>query len=193
MTSRGARALRLAALPTAPRIARAFVAEVIRAWHLPDGFTENAELLISELVTNAARHVGRVDGTPTPRPTEHVAVIYVRLLMVGALLRLEVWDSDRNPPMLKALDVDAEGGRGLFLVASLSVSCGSYAPRAGGKIVWCELAADEKASVATSSNATATPLPKRVRQTTPAQRQVIADVAMLERVLWGHGDGVVRF
>jgi hypothetical protein len=35
--------------------------------------------------------------------------------------------------------LDAEDGRGLLLVASMSSRWGYYHPRRGGKVVWCEL------------------------------------------------------
>src|SRR4051812_6483183 len=73
------RILRLAALPTAPRVARMFVAQPSSVAGMPQATAETALLLVSELVTNAVRATGRVDGPPVPLPTERVAVLLVRV------------------------------------------------------------------------------------------------------------------
>ena len=42
--------------PTSPGQARAFVRDVLTGWHIDGGVREDAELLITELVTNAIIH-----------------------------------------------------------------------------------------------------------------------------------------
>jgi anti-sigma regulatory factor (Ser/Thr protein kinase) len=86
-----------------------------------------AELVLSELVTNAARHG---EGP-----------IEVRLGLAEGVLRIEVEDdSHRTPPDVVAeeVDHDATSGRGLLLVQELATRWGV---ESGGlsKRVWAEL------------------------------------------------------
>jgi anti-sigma regulatory factor (Ser/Thr protein kinase) len=133
-------ALQLPHDPRAARIARATVRAVL-AGHGMDQLTDPAELLVSELVTNTYRHAA---GTATLR---------LRCLD-SRRLRVSVWDAnpDIPPPFdkrsgpLRSVPVDADGGRGLFLVSHYAVAWGGY-PLGddlfgmGGKLLWCELAA----------------------------------------------------
>ncbi|MFE5812697.1 SpoIIE family protein phosphatase [Streptomyces sp. NPDC056479] len=81
-----------------------------------------AELMLSELVTNAIRH-----GT---------GPIQVRLLHDRTLI-CEVSDTSDTAPHLRRAATTDEGGRGLFLVAQLSQSWGTrYTPQ--GKVIWAE-------------------------------------------------------
>ena len=180
------RMLRLAALPTAPSLARAFVTHTTRNWPVSDDCRESLQLLVSELVTNAARHTGRVDGPPTPLPTEPVAVVGLQIRLLGPAVRLEVWDNDPMPAVRADLSLEAENGRGLFLVEALSRAWGSYTHQAGGKVVWCDVAREGAAEPATPP--VGAPLPKRVRQAAapaPLPLQSAVDIELLERVIWG--------
>ncbi|MGX1565784.1 SpoIIE family protein phosphatase [Streptomyces sp. NPDC055506] len=81
-----------------------------------------AELILSELITNAIRH--------------GAAPIRVRLLYGHALI-CEVSDASNTAPHLRRAASTDEGGRGLFLVAQLSQSWGTrYLPE--GKVIWAE-------------------------------------------------------
>ncbi|MFD5416812.1 SpoIIE family protein phosphatase [Streptomyces sp. NPDC127069] len=85
-----------------------------------------AELLLSELVTNAIRY----GGEP----------IQVRLIHDRTLI-CEVSDGGSSAPHLRRAASTDEGGRGLFLVAQLAQSWGTrYTPR--GKVIWAECALD---------------------------------------------------
>ncbi|MFI6856619.1 SpoIIE family protein phosphatase [Streptomyces sp. NPDC050416] len=85
-----------------------------------------AELILSELITNAVRH-----GT---------GPIRVRLLY-GRTLICEVSDVSNTAPHLRRAASTDEGGRGLFLVAQLSQSWGTrYLPE--GKVIWAECGLD---------------------------------------------------
>jgi PAS domain S-box-containing protein len=87
---------------------------------------DDAELLVTELVTNALRHGGPgVD-------------LWLRPLPAGGL-RLEVVDGrgGRAPTVQRPSD-DAEGGRGLVIVQTLAARWGTER-LAAGKQVWCEL------------------------------------------------------
>lgn len=88
----------------------------------------DAEIVVSELVTNAVLH-----GRP---PID----LYVRTS--GGRARVEVHDAGRTPPILGQPNAEAMTGRGLAMVAALSVAWGVEALGAGGKAVWAELEAD---------------------------------------------------
>ncbi|MEU3980990.1 ATP-binding protein [Streptomyces sp. NPDC026672] len=107
--------------------ARRALREFLRFWGRP-GRSEVAELLASELITNALVH------------TDHDAVLTVVLEPRG--LRVEVRDFAARRPRLSVPDPDeATHGRGLLLVQSLADSWGVRA-HGVGKSVWFELGAD---------------------------------------------------
>lgn len=92
-----------------------------------------AELLATELVSNAVRH--------TKGPAA------LRLRWSRGVLRLGAWDADPTPPappLNLAAGLDAEEGRGLDLVRACADGWGwhPYATSGDtGKYVWCELGA----------------------------------------------------
>jgi Histidine kinase-like ATPase domain len=184
----GERRQLLAALPTAPGLARAFVVQTMRPWPVADDCRDITELLASELVTNATRQTGRVDGPPTPHPTETVAVLGVRISLRGRAVRLEVWDNDPRPATLATPSPEDESGRGLLLVDTLSRAWGNRPSALGGKVVWCEVPRD--GVVVAPKPPALPPLPKRKRQTPNSDPRKRAawpppDVELLERVLMG--------
>lgn len=129
--------LELGALPSAVPCARLHARQVAWEWGLND-LGSTIELLVSELVTNAVQTV--TGGA-------ELAFIRLRLSSDKVRLLIEVWDADPRPPVATTLTsdgvppLDAVGGRGLFLVATLSQRWSWHpAPRWGGKVVWCELA-----------------------------------------------------
>ncbi|MEV1045531.1 ATP-binding protein [Streptomyces sp. NPDC049916] len=99
--------------------------DFLRHRSCPQERTEAAELLVSELVTNALIH------------TRHGAV--VTATATSATLRIEVQDfeADLPAPYVPNAD-DGTHGRGLILVRSLADAWGVEA-RALGKVVWFEL------------------------------------------------------
>jgi anti-sigma regulatory factor (Ser/Thr protein kinase) len=115
----------LAAGPAAAAEARRQVTAAIEAWDVPVD-PSTAALLTSELVTNAIRHE-RGDS--------------VRLFIACSYghLRVYVHDTSRVAPILVDAPADAETGRGLMLVASLSTDWGYYRTPAG-KAVYFTLA-----------------------------------------------------
>jgi hypothetical protein len=124
--------IELGALPGAVPCARYHARLVLCEWRL-NGLSDNAELLVSELVTNAIA-ASRSAGSDSP----------VRLWLLSDTARalIVVWDACPHLPVRMDVSADAESGRGLLLVEMISDQCGSYAtPAAGGKAVWALISA----------------------------------------------------
>lgn len=128
----------LAALPTVSAAARAFVRTALRAWHL-EALTEDAELVVSELVSNAVAASTDAHGHPV-YAGGCVPVIRVCLLTDGARVLVEVCDQAPGVPQVREAAADDESGRGLVLVDAISRKWG-WCPATGrqGKIVWAEV------------------------------------------------------
>ncbi|MFD7296594.1 ATP-binding protein [Streptomyces sp. NPDC059897] len=101
------------------------------SWALPREVTDTAELLLSELMTNAYRHA----KAPADRQ------IWARAtLSEGKLLRVQVTDASTTLPVPRTAAPEEESGRGLALVVLLADAWGAEAREAGvGKTVWFEL------------------------------------------------------
>jgi anti-sigma regulatory factor (Ser/Thr protein kinase) len=99
---------------------------LLREWGLGH-MTGDAEIVVSELLTNSVKESGKL-GTP----------IRLRLLADDGQLIIEAWDRHPGLPRLHtAADLD-ESGRGLTVVNSIAERWGTF--RSGGwKIVWAEL------------------------------------------------------
>ncbi|MFC0553137.1 ATP-binding protein [Planotetraspora thailandica] len=127
---------------TAPKQARVFVRHQLGAWELPT-LLDTAELLVSELVTNAVHATNAVRNAPITSSMFPVALRMVALrLRVSSgprSLFIEVWDVSDREPVAGQSDDDDEGGRGLALVGSLARNWGHYTAPDRGKIVWCEI------------------------------------------------------
>ncbi|MFF0288202.1 SpoIIE family protein phosphatase [Streptomyces sp. NPDC005262] len=102
--------------------ARRLVRGKLLDWELPEA-VESAELMVSELVTNAVKH-GR---------THHIGL---RLVRTGALL-CEVSDDEPAPAALLNACAHDEFGRGLLVVSGLAREWGT-STTARGKTVWFE-------------------------------------------------------
>lgn len=129
--------IRLAAMASAPFWARCHARDALGKWRVPAEMIETAELLVSELVTNAAKFAGPLpDRLHTP-DLASIGIIDVMLRYLPARLVIEVSDSDANPPAAADPGPDAEGGRGLMLVQALSAEWSYYLRPSGGKTVYC--------------------------------------------------------
>ena len=111
--------------PHAPGAARSRVRRACAGWDVEDDAREAAEIVVTELVTNAVEHaaspavvvVTRDDGT----------------------LRLAVRDFDTAPlPDVRLPGPESARGRGLAMVAALSQAWG-VCPHGDGKTIWSEL------------------------------------------------------
>ncbi|KMS92415.1 MULTISPECIES: SpoIIE family protein phosphatase [Streptomyces] len=99
------------------------VVDQLDAWSLSEA-TFTAELVVSELVTNAIRYGARP--------------IRLRLIHDETTLICEVSDTSHTAPHLRRAKTFDEGGRGLLLVAQLTQRWGSrHTPE--GKTIWAEL------------------------------------------------------
>nr|WP_168515609.1 ATP-binding SpoIIE family protein phosphatase [Streptomyces sp. S1D4-11]QIZ00737.1 SpoIIE family protein phosphatase [Streptomyces sp. S1D4-11] len=108
------------------RLARHLLRKWLQDWHLED-LTDDAELLVSEVVTNGLIHGDSDVSFCVRRYTDH--------------LRVEVRDSDPRPAHTVAIrpsEDQEEGGRGLRIVMALATAWGN-SPAGRGKTVWFEL------------------------------------------------------
>ncbi|MBN0042661.1 SpoIIE family protein phosphatase [Streptomyces actuosus] len=99
------------------------VVDQLETWHLL-GTSFTAELVVSELVTNAIRYGAQP--------------IRLRLIHDASTLICEVSDTSHTAPHLRRAKTWDEGGRGLLLVAQLTQRWGSR-HTTEGKTIWAEL------------------------------------------------------
>ena len=124
--------VRLATGPAAPAEARRRVRDAIRSWRVPVDL-DAALLLTSELVTNAIRHeAGQEAG-------QGAQAVMLAITSSRGRLRVDVHDTSRSLPAVAEVPADAETGRGLLLVETLSDEWGFYRTPAG-KAVYFTLA-----------------------------------------------------
>lgn len=117
-------------------LARDFARQALYAWGwLPAGnadqraASEDALLVVSELVTNACLHAGGPDE--------------MRIACDRKVLRVEVRDGGAGQPVPRTPHrAGRPGGHGMFIVQRLSLDWGVVRePGTPGKTVWAELAA----------------------------------------------------
>jgi serine/threonine-protein kinase RsbW len=125
-------ALRLPVDPRSVAVARRHVVDLARAWDVAADVVELAELLCSEIVTNAVVHPKCADD----------AVIVVSVTRDGRRLVVECRDPSKMLPRVLAVPNPLrESGRGMCLVATLAYDYGVDLTDGGGKTVWFELLA----------------------------------------------------
>lgn len=131
--------LELPASVSAPRWARRHTRATLSAWLLWPETIETAELLVSELVTNAALAVGIEAGAKSARTNRAYEgkCVSVLLRCPPEQLVIEVTDPDPNLPRQVNASTDAESGRGLVLVDALSKEWGHTTHLCGTKTVYC--------------------------------------------------------
>jgi anti-sigma regulatory factor (Ser/Thr protein kinase) len=122
--------LELAPLATAASCARLHAINVLHEWGL-GGLSDDAAMTVSELVTNAVNASTDLPGHPP-----------VTLLLTASRTALRVEVADQRPlePEPRDAAADDEGGRGLTVVAALSIRWGCERTGRQRKVVWAELA-----------------------------------------------------
>ncbi|MGW4237436.1 ATP-binding protein [Streptomyces sp. NPDC004749] len=105
--------------------ARLLVTHALAVWHL-DALTDDATLIVTELVANAVNHARG----------ESIRVAIAQLADHGALV--SVFDASRVDPKLHRVGPDEERGRVLVRVAAVSERWGTD-PLPWGKRVWARM------------------------------------------------------
>ncbi|HEY3732880.1 MAG TPA: ATP-binding protein [Streptosporangiaceae bacterium] len=123
--------LELAPLPTAIACFRLHAVAVLKEWGLPRALIDDAQMLVSELMTNAADSSAVLPERPP---------IALRLLATQKSLVIEAWDQSPLDAEPREAGADDEGGRGLAVVAALSSRWGCERTDYRRKRVWAELA-----------------------------------------------------
>ena len=123
--------LELGAISSAVPSARLHARLVFHEWGLSAGMAQAAELVVSELITNAIEHGSA--GLP--------ATVRIWLSSDGETVAINVWDASSTPPVATNVGAEADSGRGLMIVAALSKDWGCSAADPG-KVVWAVI--DEK-------------------------------------------------
>jgi hypothetical protein len=110
---------------------RRLVQAVLESWNLP-GLVDNARVIVNELTTNAME--------AAPDEWMEVAIQFQRDRVL-----ISVWDCCPDLPLATQMaDLDAEGGRGLFVVALYAAKYGTdVVPERPGKKVWALLLTDQ--------------------------------------------------
>jgi anti-sigma regulatory factor (Ser/Thr protein kinase) len=127
---------------TAPSVGRAHVRAFAReCGRISVQAAETAELLVSELVTNAFEAAGHTAAMPHSswrQPDIRLSLRY----FPGELL-IEVIDRSPAVPEPASPGRESEHGRGLLLVEALSRQWGWFPIPGGGKCVYCRLATED--------------------------------------------------
>jgi anti-sigma regulatory factor (Ser/Thr protein kinase) len=103
--------------------ARRVLVQLLTAWSVPV-FSDDAALLVTELVTNVVRHVAGQ------------ATLTVEVSLAEPVLHVAVIDSSSTLPALR--DRTADGGHGLWLLGEVADRWGSE-EHGDGKRTWFEL------------------------------------------------------
>ena len=112
------------AVPESVGSARRFTRAALGRHDVEPQLIDTAMLLVSELATNAIVH----------------AASSLRLRIdVGDQIRVEVCDTNEEPPVIGEPEMERESGRGLAIVTTLADDW-NWSPRSSGKVVWFSLA-----------------------------------------------------
>jgi anti-sigma regulatory factor (Ser/Thr protein kinase) len=114
----------LPATPASPGVARRFVHAALGRRDYASDTVDAAQLLVSELVTNAILHAG--------------SDVRVAVIAQDDRVRVEVADHGATMPKLLANRLDRQDGRGLAIVDRVARRWGADT-QPEGKVVWFEL------------------------------------------------------
>ena len=123
-------ALTLPSIPGSVPVARLQVRAALASRGLGE-YADDAEIITSELVTNAVQHLCD-NGTQTIE----VTITYAES---PAAVTIAVSDSSPRGPIRRDMTAGSEQGRGLQIVEALSVHCGWH-QEGGGKVIFAVLA-----------------------------------------------------
>jgi two-component sensor histidine kinase len=123
----------LGAQPESVKAGRDFTRVTLGLWDM-EALTDLAELVVSELVTNAVRH-----GVPSARKVVSQHCVRLRLLAQAPFVMCMVTDPGHGIPVLRDSDLASECGRGLTVVEACCVRWGWHLLDEGGKVVWALL------------------------------------------------------
>jgi serine/threonine-protein kinase RsbW len=104
---------------------------VLKEWGLPRDLIEDAQIVVSELMTNARDASVVLPERPPITP---------RLLATGKSLVIEAWDQSPLDLEPRQAGDDDECGRGLTVVAALGDRWGWERTGYRRKVVWSQLA-----------------------------------------------------
>jgi anti-sigma regulatory factor (Ser/Thr protein kinase) len=110
--------------PDVPGAARRFVADALSDWEHDSALLSDAELVLSELVTNSVIHAG--------------SPVSVSVSPARQRVRLTVHDPSPVEPSLRFPGSLEPGGRGMYVIAATASRWGVES-MPEGKIVWAEL------------------------------------------------------
>jgi anti-sigma regulatory factor (Ser/Thr protein kinase) len=169
--------VRFAPSSSAVPVVRARTVQTLTGWSVDGEAAQVAELIVSELVTNAVRACQPDD--------EFIAV---RLSIGSGSVVVEVWSRpDATEPRVQHPDADSETGRGLALVEALTSRWDAYRAQSGGVVVWAQFPGNVLPAQRTSDGE---PMPKRtaarvaepVPTTSPPAIHFSTEPAVLARV-----------
>jgi anti-sigma regulatory factor (Ser/Thr protein kinase) len=121
--------LELAARRTDVSCGRLHARNVLWEWKLAH-LASDAELLVSELLSNAVKATWSADKT---------GLVVMRLFADAQRLLIEVWDNASGDPQPRQPGCEAETGRGFMVVQAISHRWGYHRASATLKVVWAEL------------------------------------------------------
>ncbi|MFJ2110515.1 ATP-binding protein [Streptomyces sp. NPDC087850] len=121
--------LRWSRHPSCVGLARLELRKALALWGM-SALEDSALLILSELVTNAARHARVSQG-------REIETRYA--VRPGGGLRIEVHDASAERPRQRAHDPEAVDGRGLVIVDALADAWGVGERNGPGKVIWAEL------------------------------------------------------
>jgi anti-sigma regulatory factor (Ser/Thr protein kinase) len=132
--------LELGAMPSAVPSARLHARLILSEWGLGE-LTDDIELIISELVTNAMQASQELGGHHWYGEWKAgSSPIRLWLRADHTTVLVQVWDGSDRLPHKKLAEPKEENGRGLLIVEALCQRYGTYAlGGCSGKVVWAEV------------------------------------------------------
>lgn len=170
--------LTLAATPTAIPLSRALVRFSLNQWGFR-GQVEDAELVASEIATNAVQAVAESEPDYFVNGMRPPSLIRVQVMLFESFMIIGVWDRSLRAPKLATATEADESGRGLVIVEELSTRWGwdTVHPYSGhkGKVVWAELSLPH-APVEPSGLPLRMPGRRAIEATVPTEHEVLVRV-----------------